>query len=253
MTSQNWPQDPVTTPGTGAYTTDTGADQSTTSTAKHEAAAVGQEGMGAAKNVAATAGSEAKNVAHEAGTQAKNLVGQLGSDLKSQAGAGQTKVTEGIRSISDQLQSMAQQADDGGPAKQLVQQAAQRTGDVAGWLEGRDPADLLQEVKSFARQRPGTFLLVAAGAGLLAGRLTRGLTGGAAAGSTSASPASGNGSPSYAGSAYSTGAVPGGTYTPAHAAPATTPLATDPTLDYPTIAPGTPPVSTQGDGTEFRP
>ncbi len=41
-----------------------------------------------------------------------------------------------------------------------------------------DPASLLDEAKSFARQRPGAFLLLAAGAGVLAGRLTRGLSAG---------------------------------------------------------------------------
>ncbi|RHA44104.1 hypothetical protein D1825_03040, partial [Cellulomonas rhizosphaerae] len=35
--------------------------------------------------------------------------------------------------------------------------------------------EALAEVRSFARRRPGTFLLVAAGAGLLVGRLTRAL------------------------------------------------------------------------------
>ena len=34
-------------------------------------------------------------------------------------------------------------------------------------------------MKSFARQRPGTFLLLAAGAGVLAGRLSRSLSAGA--------------------------------------------------------------------------
>ena len=50
---------------------------------------------------------------------------------------------------------------------------------MASWLENRDPGSLLDEVKSFARQRPGTFLLAAAGAGLLAGRLGRSLQAGA--------------------------------------------------------------------------
>ena len=50
---------------------------------------------------------------------------------------------------------------------------------MASWLENRDPGSLLEEVKSFARQRPGTFLLAAAGAGLLAGRLGRSLQAGA--------------------------------------------------------------------------
>ena len=57
--------------------------------------------------------------------------------------------------------------------------AAAPSQSVASWLENRDPGSLLEEVKSFARQRPGTFLLVAAGAGLLAGRLGRSLQAGA--------------------------------------------------------------------------
>ncbi|WP_051479063.1 hypothetical protein, partial [Arthrobacter sp. H5] len=187
MSTQNWPQDPTepadpvqSYPETPIYqdtqSTNTQTN-STTSTAKDQAKEVGHEGVDAAKNVAHTAGSEAKNVAHEAGAQAKNLLNELGSDLKSQAGAQQQKVSEGLRSISDELSSMAAKSEEDGTATQLVQQAAQRTGAAAGWLDGRDPGSLLDEVKGFARERPGTFLLVAAGAGLLAGRLTRGLTG----------------------------------------------------------------------------
>jgi hypothetical protein len=44
-------------------------------------------------------------------------------------------------------------------------------------------------VKGFARQRPGVFLALAAGAGLLAGRLTRGLAAEAHDGGTSAAAA----------------------------------------------------------------
>ena len=64
-------------------------------------------------------------------------------------------------------------------ATDLVRQAAERSSAVASWLDGRDPGSLLTEVKSFARQRPGTFLLLAAGAGVLAGRLSRSLSAGA--------------------------------------------------------------------------
>ena len=91
-----------------------------------------------------------------------------------------------------------------------------------GWT-GSDPGSLLNEVKSFARQRPGTFLLLAAGAGVLAGRLTRSLSAGAPESGTTAARSTGeygtgaaNGSPSqygsqYGGDSYSSG--PGG-YTP---------------------------------------
>ncbi|MCZ2404360.1 hypothetical protein IV498_14530 [Paenarthrobacter sp. Z7-10] len=147
--------------------------------AKHEAQEVGNEGKQAAAHVAATAKDEAGNVAQEVGTQAKNLVGELGDDLRTQAGAQQQKVAEGLRSISDELRSMAENnSGEAGTATHWVHEAARRTGSAAGWLDQRDPGELVQEVKRFARQRPGAFLAIAAGAGLLAGRLTRGLAGG---------------------------------------------------------------------------
>lgn len=182
----DWSNDPLVAPTTPAPTASTSSDQpssSATSAAKEQAAAVGHEGVDAAKSVAKTAGTEAKNVAQEAGTQAKNLLGEVGSTLKSQAGAQQQKVTEGTRSLSDELSSMAEKTDEG-PARNLVQQAAQRTGSIAGWLEGRDSGSLLNEATRYAQRRPGTFLLVAAAAGVLAGRFTRG----ASAGGNSATP-----------------------------------------------------------------
>jgi hypothetical protein len=45
----------------------------------------------------------------------------------------------------------------------------------AGKLQSREPAELLDEVRRFARRKPGMFLLGAAAAGVLAGRLTSGV------------------------------------------------------------------------------
>lgn len=205
MTTQNWSEDPLTAAPSGervrsdspaGTTTDSGSGGSggVKDQAKDQAKEVGRDGLDAARGVAQTASTEAKNVAAEASTQAKNLLGELGSDLKEQAGASQQKAAEGLRSISDELASMADNGDQNGPANSLVRQAAQRSGDVAGWLEGRDPGSLLDEVKDFARRRPGAFLMVAAGAGLLAGRLTRGLAG---AGSDSPNPTPANPAPEY--------------------------------------------------------
>ena len=129
--------------------------------------------------MAETAQAEAANVAAEAKTNAKDLLYQAKSDLTDQAGAQQQKAAEGIRTISSQLHTMADASDQPGVAADLIRQAAERSQSVASWLENRDPGSLLEEVKSFARQRPGTFLLVAAGAGLLAGRLGRSLQAGA--------------------------------------------------------------------------
>ena len=202
MTENQWPQDEsLTTPpatqnsaynagttgygtagaGTADYTGTTGyqEDASKKDVAKDEAANVADQAKGAAQNVAETAKTEAKNVAYEAKNSARDLLHQAKSDLTSQAGTQQTKAAEGIRNISSQLRSMADAPDQQGVASDLIRQAADRSESVASWLDNRDPGSLLDEVKSFARQRPGTFLLLAAGAGMLAGRLGRSLQAGA--------------------------------------------------------------------------
>jgi len=61
-------------------------------------------------------------------------------------------------------------------ATEVAQQAADRIHGMASWLEQREPADVLQAVRDFARRRPGVFLAGAVVAGLAAGRLTRGMT-----------------------------------------------------------------------------
>jgi hypothetical protein len=186
MTENQWPQTasattldqygnpaPFSTPGTG------NGSASKSEAAKEGASQVASQAAGAAKDVAQTAKTEAANVASEVKTSARDLLHQAKSDLTSQAGTQQRKVAEGIRSISSELHTMADASDQPGVASDLVRQAAERSQSVATWLDGRDPGSLLTEVKTFARQRPGTFLLLAAGAGILAGRLTRGLAAGA--------------------------------------------------------------------------
>ena len=186
MTENQWPQtaspatlDQYGNPAPASPAGTLGGSPSKTEAIKGEASQVASQATGAAKDVAQTAKVEASNVAAEVKTNARDLLHQAKSDLTSQAGTQQQKVAEGIRSISSELRSMADASDQPGVASDLVRQAADRSQSVASWLDGRDPGSLLTEVKSFARQRPGTFLLLAAGAGILAGRLSRGLAAGA--------------------------------------------------------------------------
>ena len=198
MTENNWPQDgsygttPTATqqttpirpedtlpPTTGAGYDSTGAGTSKTDAAKDEAAGVKHQAAESAQHVAETAKTEAAHVAAEVKTNAKDLLYQAKSDLTNQAGTQQQKVAEGLRSISTELHTMSSASDQPGVASDLVRQVADRSSAVAAWLENRDPGSLLTEVKSFARQRPGTFLMIAAGAGVLAGRLSRSLSAGA--------------------------------------------------------------------------
>ncbi len=162
-------------PGTTGAT-QSGAEGNTVDVAKGQAAEVTQGAVQAGQHVAGVAKEQAANVGAEAGRQAKDLLSQASSELSQQASTQQQKLAQGIRSLSDELQKMTQPGmQASGPAADLAKQGAQRVRDLATWLEQREPADLLEEVKTFARQRPGTFLMLAAGAGLLAGRMTRGL------------------------------------------------------------------------------
>src|SRR6185437_14510347 len=102
-----------------------------------------------------------------------------------QAAHGQQRLAKQLLSISGELRSMA---DNSGPgmAADLAQQAASRVREAGRWLDSREPGQVATEVQSFARRRPAVFLLLAAGAGLVAGRLTRGLKGAATDDSTAA-------------------------------------------------------------------
>jgi hypothetical protein len=86
-------------------------------------------------------------------------------------------------------------------ASDLTRQASDKARDLAGWLESREPGDLLEEVRDLARRKPGTFLLGAAAAGVLAGRLTRSAIDVKRDDSsgTAAENANGNGNGQYAG------------------------------------------------------
>jgi hypothetical protein len=144
-------------------------------TAAERASTAGRQTTQAAGDVAATATQEAKQVARDAKDQARQLWSQARSDLTDQASTQQTRVAGGLRELADQLGQMAGAGDSDGMARGLVEDVARRAGDAASWLDGRDPGSLLEEARSFARQRPGTFLAIAAGMGVIAGRLSRGL------------------------------------------------------------------------------
>jgi hypothetical protein len=96
------------------------------------------------------------------------------TQLADQARQGQRKAAGGLHTLADQLHDMSQKADGEGLAPEIARQAAERTRGVASWLDEREPGALVEEVRRFARRKPGAFLAGAAIAGVLVGRLTRG-------------------------------------------------------------------------------
>jgi hypothetical protein len=188
-------------------------------TARQEAQHLKETTASATQHVAGTAMDQAGQVASTAKDQAGQLVEQTRQQLTHQVSSQRDSAVGALRSMSEEFQNMADQCGRGGPATQLVRQGAGITGEVASFLEQREPHQLLDEVRGLARRRPGTFLLGAAVAGMVAGRLTRG--------AISANRSDGDGS-SYSGrsSGYQPGigtASYGGGYAGGMAEPVATP------------------------------
>jgi hypothetical protein len=159
--------------GREQYGSDTGSS-STMDTAKSEAASVKDTAVDAAAGVKDVAKGEASNVAEEAKYQARSLMDQTRSELRGQASNQQSAFAEKLHGWASELGSMASKADESGPMSDLAQEASRRVGEISHWLDNHEPADLLDEVRRFARRRPIAFLGIAAAAGVLAGRVTRG-------------------------------------------------------------------------------
>lgn len=149
---------------------------STADVAKEQTAQVADTAKEAGAQVAGTVKEQAGQVTGEAKAQAKHLLSQAQSELSEQAASTQQRVSAGLHTLADELSGMAKNSEQDGVATDLARQAADRARAAASWLGDRDPGSLLHEVRSFARHKPGTYLAIALGAGVLAGRLTRGLS-----------------------------------------------------------------------------
>jgi hypothetical protein len=184
-------------------TTTAQPEASTTDVAKDQAKSVAGDAKEGGQQVAQTAKEQTQQVASEAKNQARDLYDQVRGELGDQASNQHQRAAGGLRSLGDELGSMAQGSQQSGIASDLAQQASDRVHSVAGWLESREPGDVLHEVTDFARRKPGTFLAAAAAIGFLGGRLTRGLA------AEAHDDASGNGT---SGSVAGYGAAPTTTY-----------------------------------------
>jgi len=185
----------------GATNVSTDQTSSTADVAKDQARNVGQTAAQAGTQVASTAADQAKQVTQETKRQAQDLIAQgrtqVTGQLQEQARTGQQKASQGLTEIASQLRTMVDGSGQtpSGPAADLVRQAGDKVEEIAGWLQDREPGDLVTELRSYARRRPGVFLFGAAVAGIVAGRLTTGVV---AAHKDNGPDATGQGTPRHA-------------------------------------------------------
>jgi hypothetical protein len=125
------------------------------------------------KHVAAVVGEEAQNVADQAKDQVRELMDETLAQVREQSRTQLDRLVGTLKGVSTDLESMTSSADSG-LAAQLTEQVAGRARGLSTHLDGREPADVLDDVRRFARRRPGLFLLGALGAGVVVGRVARG-------------------------------------------------------------------------------
>ncbi|MEV7874365.1 hypothetical protein [Microbacterium sp. NPDC089188] len=166
--------------------------------AAQEASATAKTAGHAAQEVAQSGAHEAAAVAGEAKARIGDLVSQSGRELSDQAATQQKRLADGLGSLGEDFTRMADADEGGGIAGEVVRRAAEHASTVGSWLADRDPQQLVKDVTAFARRRPGTFIAVAAIAGVVVGRLSRAIAAGAASDDSGASAPATLGGPRYA-------------------------------------------------------
>jgi hypothetical protein len=139
--------------------------------AKHASGTAADEGT----HLADVARIEAQSVAADAKEQARNLVDDARSQVEEQSRSQLDNLVSKLQSFADDLERMARGEGAGaGLAQDVVTQVSEKARGFSSQLSGQEPAQILDQARDFARRRPGTFLLGALAAGVVAGRLARG-------------------------------------------------------------------------------
>jgi hypothetical protein len=124
--------------------------------------------------LADTAKEEAADVVAEAKDKATDLLSDVKAQADEQSKTQLKNLATKIGELADELDDLVRGSETSGTVTGAAQQLADKTRQLSSHLDSRQPLDLLEDVRGFARRRPVAFLGGAAVAGVLAGRLTRG-------------------------------------------------------------------------------
>jgi len=149
-----------------------GEASAVTTASREEARDVAQTAKVQAQDTIETARQEAQQLGDAAKTHAQDVFADVRHELRQRANEQGTRAAQTLHDTSDQLRQMAHSGE-GGVLVDLAQSAATRIDDVARRVERQGVDGLLEDVRSYARRRPGTFLVAAGVAGFVVGRLVR--------------------------------------------------------------------------------
>lgn len=172
------PDDLAADGGSGPTASATDTARETADEAREQAKNVAGTAVEGAHDVAQVAKHQAAQVGTEVKEQGKDLAHEARSQLRDQAQSQTGQIAGKLREIGDEIRALA----DGRPeqatnVRSYAEQAAGKISDLAGHVESRGFDGVIDDVKSFARRRPGAFLAGTAVAGFAVGRLFRNTSG----------------------------------------------------------------------------
>lgn len=155
--------------------------QRVASTAREQGQQVLRSTADQASEVVDTAKQQASEVAQQASAEARNLLEESRTRLEEQTAAGAQKLGQNLQRLGSEALALA----DGRPAEaptvhgyvkragESLLDAADRAYGISDDVQSRGIGGLLSDVQTFARRRPGAFLLGTAVVGVVAGRAVR--------------------------------------------------------------------------------
>ncbi|TKK89498.1 hypothetical protein FDA94_08890 [Herbidospora galbida] len=141
-------------------------------TTGHESG-LGERTKGAVADTASEAKEQVRNVGGEVRAQTGQAVGQLRGRIREQAEAQSRRAAQGVRTWADDLTTMTDSGKPDSPVYGVLQQVAGTGHKAADYLENRGIGGAASDVQSFARRRPGLFLVGALAAGFVAARIAK--------------------------------------------------------------------------------
>lgn len=126
------------------------------------------------KHVAVQTEQQVGELAREAWGQAREVMGRATGEARTQADQQAARAASGLMSLSDQLRALSDgRSAEAGQFGQYASKAGDQLARLSRRLEAGGIQGLLDDISRFARRRPGQFVLLAAGAGFIAGRAVR--------------------------------------------------------------------------------
>ncbi|NKE60404.1 hypothetical protein FXN61_27885 [Lentzea sp. PSKA42] len=146
--------------------------------AGNEGVEVAQHAKDAAGQVSTTVREQAQHVTRETADQARHVVRDVRERVAAEAEQQALRVSKQLGRIADELSEMAGNAPPSSMSAGAIRSAADTSRQAARFLDERGAQGLLDSARDYARRKPGTFLLGAAVAGFLVGRVAKSATGG---------------------------------------------------------------------------